>query len=91
MNARKILALLLAMVMVLGLGTMAMAAAPNDKVQVCLLYTSLGLLFLAISAVPFLLVFERRRPQARELVPIAVMSALAVVGLSLIHISTKPT
>ena len=34
MNARKILALLLAMVMVLGLGTMAMAAAPNDKVQV---------------------------------------------------------
>ena len=34
MNARKILALLLAMVMVLGLGTMAMAAATNDKVQV---------------------------------------------------------
>ena len=34
MNGKKIIALLLAVVMVLGLGTMAMAAAPNDKVQV---------------------------------------------------------
>ena len=40
----------------------------------------LGILFLALSAIPFFLVFERRRPQARELVPIAVMSAIAVVG-----------
>lgn len=34
MNARKILALLLAMVMVLGLGTMATATAPADRVQI---------------------------------------------------------
>ena len=50
----------------------------------------LGLLFLAISAVPFLLVFERRRPQARELVPIAVMSALAVVGRTVFSIVPLP-
>lgn len=31
---RRLVAFLLAIVMVLGLGTMAMAAAPNDKVQV---------------------------------------------------------
>ena len=31
---KKFLAILLAMVMVLGLGTMAMAAAPNEKVQI---------------------------------------------------------
>ena len=50
----------------------------------------LGLLFLAISAVPFLLVFERRRPQARELVPIAVMSAIAVVGRTVFSIVPLP-
>ena len=50
----------------------------------------LGLLFLAISAVPFLLVFERRKPQARELVPIAVMSALAVVGRTVFSIVPLP-
>ena len=31
---KRFIAILLAMVMVLGLGTMAMAVAPNDKVQI---------------------------------------------------------
>ena len=31
---KRFIAILLAMVMVLGLGTMAMAAAPNEKVQI---------------------------------------------------------
>lgn len=34
----------------------------------------------ALSMLPFFLVFETRRPQARELVPIAVMAAIAAVG-----------
>lgn len=34
MKSKKLIALLLAVVMVLGLGTMAMAAAPNEKVQI---------------------------------------------------------
>lgn len=40
----------------------------------------LAVLFLLISALPFYLVFERRRPQARDLVPVALMAALCVVG-----------
>ena len=32
------------------------------------------------SMIPFLLIFEKRKPQARELVVIAVMSAIAVAG-----------
>ena len=50
----------------------------------------LGILFLALSAIPFFLVFERRRPQARELVPIAVMSAIAVVGRTVFSIVPLP-
>lgn len=33
-----------------------------------------------LSMLPFFMVFEHRRPQAREIVPIAVMTALAVVS-----------
>jgi energy-coupling factor transport system substrate-specific component len=40
----------------------------------------LGLFFLLASAIPFMLVYDRRRAQARDLVPIAVMSAIAVAG-----------
>lgn len=43
----------------------------------------LGLLFLLASAIPFILVFDKKKPQARELVPIAVMAAIAVVSGSL--------
>lgn len=37
-------------------------------------------LILLLSMLPFFLVFEKRRPQARELVPIAVMAAIAAVS-----------
>ena len=40
----------------------------------------IGCVFLLASSLPFFLVFEKKRPQAREMVPIAVMAALAVVG-----------
>lgn len=50
----------------------------------------LGLLFLLVSAVPFFLVFDRRRPQARELVPVAVMAAIAVVGRAVFAIVPLP-
>lgn len=42
----------------------------------------LALVFLLVSALPFYLVFDKKKPQARELVPIAVMAALCVVGRS---------
>ena len=40
----------------------------------------MGLVFLAACSVPFFLKFERRKPRAREMVPLAVMAALGVVG-----------
>ena len=40
----------------------------------------LSAVFMLLSMIPFFLRFERRRPQAREIVPIAVMAALAAIG-----------
>ena len=50
----------------------------------------LGLIFLAACAIPFFLVFEKKKPQARELVPIAVMAALGVVGRTLFSLIPLP-
>lgn len=43
-------------------------------------YYLTGMLMMVYAMIPFFLMFERRRPQARELVVIAVMTALAIVG-----------
>jgi len=43
-------------------------------------YYFISLLVILESMLPFALLFERRRPQARELVVIAVLSAIAVAG-----------
>ena len=50
----------------------------------------IGLVFLLVSSVPFFLVFDRKKPQARELVPIAVMAAIAVVGRTVFEIVPLP-
>lgn len=43
-------------------------------------YYAAGLLVILFACVPFVLSFEKRRPQARELVVLAVLSALAVAS-----------
>ena len=43
-------------------------------------YYITGALIIIELAIPFFMMFERRKPQARELVVIAVMCALAVIG-----------
>lgn len=43
-------------------------------------YGLLSVIFLIVAMVPFFLRFEKRRPEARELVVIAVMAALAALG-----------
>lgn len=43
-------------------------------------YLTVSLLLLALASAPFFLLFEGRRPQVRELMVIAVLVALAVVG-----------
>lgn len=40
----------------------------------------IGLCIIGLSMIPFCMVFEERRPQAREVLLIAVMAAIAVVG-----------
>ena len=53
-------------------------------------YYFISLLILLECMLPFFLIFEGRKPQARELVPIAVMSALAVVGRTVFSIVPLP-
>lgn len=43
-------------------------------------YAAASFLFIILAMVPFFASFERRRPMARELVPIAVLSAIAALG-----------
>jgi len=43
-------------------------------------YGLLSVIFIIVAMVPFFLKFEKRRPEARELVVIAVMAALAALG-----------
>ncbi|KJR46636.1 Substrate-specific component CbrT of predicted cobalamin ECF transporter [Desulfosporosinus sp. I2] len=43
-------------------------------------YGLLSVIFMIVAMVPFFLKFEKRRPEARELVVIAVMAALAALG-----------
>lgn len=47
----------------------------NDRSEIFI-----SLCIIGLSMVPFAMVFEQRKPQARELLLIAVMSAIAVVG-----------
>lgn len=43
-------------------------------------YLVLSMIIVILAMVPFFSMFEKRKPRAREIVPIAVMSAIAVVG-----------
>ena len=43
-------------------------------------YYFIGLLILIYTIIPFVMVFEDRKPQARELIVIAVLAAIAVAG-----------
>ena len=48
-------------------------------------YYLAGVLIILYTMVPFFMVFENRKPQARELVVIAVMCAIAVASGSSVH------
>lgn len=43
-------------------------------------YSFISMLFVILSMVPFFMIYEMKKPQAREWIPIAVMAALASVG-----------
>ncbi|MCR8743804.1 ECF transporter S component [Romboutsia lituseburensis] len=43
-------------------------------------YALISLLFITLSMIPFLMIYELKKPQAREWVPLAVMAALAAIG-----------
>lgn len=50
----------------------------------------LALVFLSACALPFYLAFDRRKPRAREMLPMAVMAALGVVGRAVFAIIPLP-
>lgn len=43
-------------------------------------YAFISMIFVILSMIPFLMIYEMKKPQAREWIPIAVMAALASVG-----------
>ncbi len=43
-------------------------------------YAFISMLFIILSMLPFLMIYEMKKPQAREWIPLAVMSALAAIG-----------
>lgn len=43
-------------------------------------YLFLSMIIVLLAMVPFFSIFERRKPRAREIVPIAVMAAIAAIG-----------
>ena len=51
------------------------------------LYMPLSLLILVMIMAPFFMIFERRKPRAREVVLIAIMSALTVASHTFFHIA----
>lgn len=51
------------------------------------MYMPLSLLILVMIMAPFFMIFERRRPRAREVVLIAMMSALTVASHTFFHIA----
>ena len=51
------------------------------------LYMPLSLLILVMIMAPFFMIFERRKPRAREVVLIAMMSALTVASHTFFHIA----
>ncbi len=43
-------------------------------------YSLISLIFVGLATLPFLMMYEMKKPQAREWIPLAVMAALASVG-----------
>ena len=50
----------------------------------------IAIVFLLVSAIPFYLVFDKRKAQARDLVPIALMAAICIVGRAAFSIVPLP-
>lgn len=43
-------------------------------------YGVISILFIVLAMIPFLMIYEMKKPQAREWIPLAVMAAIAAVG-----------
>jgi energy-coupling factor transport system substrate-specific component len=50
----------------------------------------LGLVFLAACSIPFVLVFDRKKPKPRDMIPMAVMAAIGVVGRTVFAVIPLP-
>ena len=74
-------AIVLAIMVPIIIGVCIWVDLTADKTQnMNSVYIALSMVILAGTLVPFFMVFEKRKPKAREIVMIAMMSAFAVVG-----------
>ncbi|PWW04756.1 energy-coupling factor transport system substrate-specific component [Paenibacillus cellulosilyticus] len=76
MNRRTLLASLLILVVIPATIVMGIVVMDDRK------YYFISLLIILYTLIPFAMVFESRKPQARELIVIAVLAAIAVAGRS---------
>ena len=81
--ARKRLALTAVMIFLVIPALIALTVFLGSK----RLYMPLSLLILVMIMAPFFMIFERRKPRAREVVLIAMMSALTVASHTFFHIA----
>lgn len=68
----KILVLIIALVFPICLGIYTLLGGRA--------YALMSMLFIILAILPFLMIYEMKKPQAREWIPLAVMAALASVG-----------
>lgn len=85
MRARKkrtlVTALMIAVVVPIVMGLVIWIDQTADKAKnLNSLYMAFSLVILFATIVPFFMVFEKRKPKAREVVMVAMMAALTVVG-----------
>ena len=81
--ARKRLALTALLIFLVSPALIALTVFLGSK----RLYMPLSILILVMVMAPFFMIFERRRPRAREVVLIAMMSALTVASHTFFHIA----
>lgn len=82
-SARKRLALTAVLIFLVIPALIALTVFLGSK----RLYMPLSLLILVMIMAPFFMIFERRKPRAREVVLIAMMSALTVASHTFFHIA----
>lgn len=71
-NRSKVLLLFIVIIFPLSLGIYSLIGTTS--------YAFISMLFVILATIPFLMIYEMKKPQAREWIPLAVMAALGAIG-----------